>query len=149
LLTHIIEDDIDLASDLSLCVIGNADATWFRDAFEPGGYVDAVSEDVVVIEDDIADMNADAEFDPDILRYADVLFGHAVLDFIGTPGRVHYAGEFHQHAVAGGLDDAAAMRGDCGIDERLSERLELGERAFFVPAHQTAIAGDIRRQYCR
>jgi hypothetical protein len=41
------------------------------------------------------------------------------------------------------------MRGDCGIDKRLSERLQIGERAFFVAAHQTAIAGDIRRQHSR
>ena len=41
------------------------------------------------------------------------------------------------------------MRGDCGIDKRLSERLEISERAFFVAAHQTAIAGDIRRQHRR
>jgi hypothetical protein len=41
------------------------------------------------------------------------------------------------------------MRGDCGIDKRLSKRLQIGERAFFVAAHQTAIAGDIRRQHSR
>jgi hypothetical protein len=41
------------------------------------------------------------------------------------------------------------MRCDCGIDKRLSERLELGECAFFVSAHQKAIAGNIRRQYSR
>jgi hypothetical protein len=41
------------------------------------------------------------------------------------------------------------MRSDCGIDKRLSERLQIGERAFFVAAHQTAIAGDIRRQHSR
>jgi hypothetical protein len=41
------------------------------------------------------------------------------------------------------------MRGDCGIEKRLSERLQIGERAFFVSAHQTAIAGDIRRQHSR
>jgi hypothetical protein len=41
------------------------------------------------------------------------------------------------------------MRCDRGVDKRLPESLELGERAFFVSAHQEAIAGDIRRQYSR
>src|SRR5580704_18220059 len=41
------------------------------------------------------------------------------------------------------------MRGDCGIDERFSERLELRECVFLVAAHQPAIAGDIRRQHGR
>jgi hypothetical protein len=53
------------------------------------------------------------------------------------------------HAVAGGLYDAASMCCDRGIGKRLPESLELGERAFFVPAHQKALAGDIRRQYNR
>jgi hypothetical protein len=38
------------------------------------------------------------------------------------------------------------MRGDFGIDKCLTERLEIGECAFFVATHQTTIAGHIRRQ---
>jgi hypothetical protein len=34
-----------------------------------------------------------------------------------------------QHAVAGGLDDPATMRGDGGIDEAFSVGLEPGQRA--------------------
>ena len=60
--------------------------------------------------------------------------------------RIDDAGELDQQAVAGGLDDAAAMLGDLGIDERLSTGLEPGERAFLVGTHQPAITGDIGRQ---
>jgi hypothetical protein len=41
------------------------------------------------------------------------------------------------------------MRRDCGIEKRLSKRLELRKGAFFVAAHQTAVPGDIRRQHSR
>jgi len=41
------------------------------------------------------------------------------------------------------------MRSDCRIDKCLSKRLQISERAFFVTAHQTAVAGDIRRQHSR
>ena len=61
--------------------------------------------------------------------------------------RIDDARELDQHAVAGRLDDAAAMRGDGGIDEVLPDRLEPGQRAFLVDAHETAVAGDIRRQH--
>ena len=57
------------------------------------------------------------------------------------------AGELDQHAVAGGLDDAAPMVGDGGIDEGLSDRLQPGQRAFLVDTHEPAVAGDIRRQH--
>ena len=41
------------------------------------------------------------------------------------------------------------MRGECGIDKRLSDRLKLRKCTFLVTTHQPAIAGDIRRQYSR
>ncbi|WP_156180697.1 hypothetical protein [Bradyrhizobium sp. LTSPM299] len=44
---------------------------------------------------------------------------------------------------------SAAMGRDCGINKRLSERLQVRERAFFVATHRAAVAGDIRRQHNR
>ncbi len=39
------------------------------------------------------------------------------------------------------------MRGYSGINEGLPDRLEPGERAFLVGAHEAAIPGDICRQH--
>src|SRR5260221_12024777 len=36
----------------------------------------------------------------------------------------------HARAAGLGLDDAAAMFGDCGVDKRFSESLQLRQRAF-------------------
>ena len=126
-------------------IVGDADAARLSNSLQPRRDVDAVTKDIVFIDDDVADMNADAEFDPEFLRNTGVLFGHAALDLDGTASCVHGAGELDQHAVSGGLDDVSAMLGDGGIDERFPERLELRQRAFLVAAHQTAIAGDICR----
>jgi hypothetical protein len=41
------------------------------------------------------------------------------------------------------------MSGDGRIEKRLSQRLQMSERTLFVAAHQTAVAGDIRRQHSR
>jgi hypothetical protein len=41
------------------------------------------------------------------------------------------------------------MFGDCGVDKRFSESLQLRQRAFLVGTHQAAITGDIRRQDSR
>jgi hypothetical protein len=94
-------------------------------------------------------VNADAEFDPEFRRHLSVLPGHAALDFHRAAHGIHSTCEFHQQTVASGLDDAASMRRDCGIEKRLSKRLELRKGAFFVAAHQTAVPGDIRRQDSR
>jgi len=41
------------------------------------------------------------------------------------------------------------MFGDCGVDKRFSESLQLRQRAFLVGTNQAAITGDIRRQDSR
>jgi hypothetical protein len=75
--------------------------------------------------------------------------GHAALDFNRKARRIDGAGEFDQHTVAGGFYYPSAMCGDGGIDKGFSDGLEPGQGVFFVGAHQTAIPGDIRRQYSR
>ena len=49
----IIADDLDLAPDLPVGVVGHAHPTRFGDAFKAGGDIDAVAEDVVVDDDDV------------------------------------------------------------------------------------------------
>ena len=78
-------------------------------AFQARGDVDAITEDIVVIDDDVADVNADAKLDPLIVRDRSVLLGHAALDFNGTADRIYGAGKLDQHAVTGRLDDPAPI----------------------------------------
>ena len=115
-------------------------------AFEPGGDVDAVAVDVVVVADDVAEIDADAELDAPLGRHIGIALGHLALHLDRAAHRIDDAGEFDQHAVAGGFDDAAAMLRDLGIDEFAPDRLQRRERAFLVVAHQPRIAGDIGRQ---
>ena len=145
--SHVIENDIDLAAYLPLRVVGDANASGFRDPFEPRGDVDAIAKYVVVVENDVADVNANPEFDPFVLRHGGIPFGHAALDFNSTAHRIHGAGKLDQHAVAGGLHDPAAVGGDRGVDEGLSDRFEPSQRAFLIGSHEPAVPGDIRRQH--
>ena len=130
-------------------VVGNADAAGVGDAFQPGRDIDAVAKNVVVVDDDVADMDADAEFDAFCLGDVDIAQAHRALHLDRAAHRVHRAAELDQHAVAGGFDDAAAIFGDLGIDQRLAEGFQAGQRALLVDAHQPAIAGDVRREDCR
>ena len=78
--------------------------------------VDASPIDVVVLEDDVAEVDADAELDAAVLRHIGVALAHPALDVGGAGHRVHHARELDQHAVAGELDDAALMLGDLAGD---------------------------------
>src|SRR6516164_3519920 len=57
----------------------------------------------------VADMNADAEFDALVLRYSCITLHHAALDLNRTACSVHGTCKLNQYAIAGPLDDTAAM----------------------------------------
>jgi hypothetical protein len=55
------------------------------------------------------------------------------------------AGEIGDDAVAGGVEDPAAMPGDQPVDDRAG-RLQPSHRPRLVRAHQPAVAGDVGRE---
>ena len=60
----------------------------------------------------VAKIDADAEFDAAVLRHPGIAIAHPALNFRRAGDRVHDAWKFHQHAVAGQLDDASLMLAD-------------------------------------
>jgi hypothetical protein len=104
-------------------VVGDANASGFRDPFKSSRDVNAIAEDVVLVENDVADMNADAEFDPEVLSHIRAVHSDAALDFNRAARRIDRTGKLDQHSVARSLDNATTMRGDCGVNERFSNRL--------------------------
>jgi hypothetical protein len=132
-----------------VCIVGNTDAARFCDPFETHCNIDPITKDIIVCDDNITDVNADAKFDPFVLRHIGILFGHAALDFVGASHGVDHAGELNESAVPCILDDTSVMLSDFGIEKRLSESSQLRQRAFFVDPHQAARARDIRRQNSR
>ena len=126
-----------------------ADPARLGQRFEPGCNVDAVAEDVTILDDDVADINAHAKFDAPLCRCYGVAGEHLALHLDGTAHRVDDAGELDEEAVAGSFDDATPMLGDFGVAEFTANRTQRRERALFVHAHQPRIADDIDRQNCR
>ena len=127
-------------------IVGNANPTRFCDPFETHCNIDPITKDIIVCDDNITDVNADAKFDPLVLRHIGILLRHAALDFVGASDGIDDAGELNESAVPGILDDTSVMLSDFGIEKRLSESFQLRQRAFFVDPYQAARARDIRRQ---
>src|SRR5208337_1513865 len=70
-LTEIGDGEIEPALDLPIGLLGKTDSAGFSDAFEARGDVDAVAHQIAVaLLDDVAEMNADAEFDALVRRDA-------------------------------------------------------------------------------
>ena len=69
--------------------------------------------------------------------------GIALLHRDRAAHRIDDAGKLDKQAVAGGLDDAAVMRGDLRVEELMAQRREAFERALLVRSHQPRVPRDI------
>ena len=65
-------------------------------------------------------------------RQAVVARSHGGLGFRRAIDRVHCVGEFDQHALTGGLDDAPAILAELGIDQFLAVGLQRRQGAGFA-----------------
>ena len=80
---------------LTIGLLGEADCAGLGDALQPRGDIDAVAHQIAVgLLDDVAQMDADAEFNPPIFSHAGVALDHAVL---------------HLDRATHGVDDAAKL----------------------------------------
>ena len=70
-----------------------------------------------LLDDHVAEIDADAKPDAPLVGHIGLAVDHPALHLDGAAHRVDDAGEFRQQAVAGVLDDAAAMLLDLRIDQ--------------------------------
>ena len=87
-------------------------------------------------------MDADAKFYALFERDARVALD-CVLHFERAAHRVDYAAELDDAAVAGALDDAAMVHGDCRVDQIAAQRAQSRQSSIFVRAGKSAIADHI------
>jgi len=142
-LAQIVENEIELVSNLVARRARKADSTGVSEALKAGRDIDPVTVDVVALNDHIAKIDANAKFDALVFRHILVALGHATLDRHGAFDRVHDAGELDQRAVAHQLDDAPSMLSDGWIDELLTKCLEARERSRLVGPNEPAVADHI------
>ena len=116
--------------------VGDKHATCIGQGFDPSGDVDAVAIKVVALDDHIAEIDADAQFDAVARRDIRVPLGHRLLHRDRAAHRIYDAGKFHQQTVAGGLDDAPVMGGDLRIDQLAADRLEPCQRPLLIRSDQ-------------
>jgi hypothetical protein len=118
-----VEAETQLVQDLIPYNLADADVAGFRQRLEPRCDVHAVAVNVIPVDDDVADVDANTKFDPLLRRHARIALGHATLDINGATHRINDAGELEQKSVAGGLDDATPVLGNLGVDQLVTVSL--------------------------
>ena len=140
----IFEPRLDLVPGELVRRSGNQDAAGFGDALQARGDVDAFAIHVPAVDHDVAEVDADPEHDVAVLGGVAVGVRHAALDLDGALDGIDRAAEFHQHAVAVHLEDAALVPGDDRFDHGAAPALERGQRAGLVLLHEPGIADHVR-----
>jgi hypothetical protein len=101
--------------------------------------VHAVTEDVLVLGNHVAEVDPEPELDPRRRRDSRVAIRHAPLHFHPASDGIDHARELRQEAVASVLDDAAAVLRDLGIDQHTEMSFEPLVRPLFIRPHQARI----------
>jgi hypothetical protein len=115
-----------------IAIAGNQDASRLGETFETYSNVHSITEDVLICDDNVTDVNSNAELDPLVLRHVSISFSHIALNINGTPNGVDHAGELNEDPVPGILDDPSPMISDFWIEKRPPESSQLSDRSFFV-----------------
>ena len=130
------ESNVDPVADALIDDGGDADPAGLGERFQTRGDVDAIAVNIVALDDDVAQIDADAENDP---RLVQGFVGQRTVGALhrqGTIHRIDHAAELDDGAVADQLYDAAVMGGDGGIEDYLPVMLERGQRTRLVGPHQ-------------
>ena len=107
---------------------------------------DAVAEDVVLVDHDVAEIDADAEIDAPLGWHFGVARGHLALYLDRATNRIDHARELAEQTVARRVDNAATMFLDLGVGYLSPQHLQRSERAFLVRPHQARVTRDVGRQ---
>ena len=123
----------------------HGDAARLGQGLDARGQVHAVAEDVLVlvVDDDFAEMDADAEQHALLLAQGLIEARHPFLDVDRGGYRRHGGAEFGQHGIACGAHEATAA----GIDRRTPDlglgRLEMAEGACLRAFHHPGEPGEV------
>src|SRR5581483_4429095 len=109
--------------------------------------IDPVTKEIIVIDDHVAQIDADTELDPSGRWDIGVAPRHAPLDLGGANDGIDDALELYQHAVAGRLDDTSAVLCNGRIDKLNPMRLEASERSRLIDLHQPAVADHVSGEH--
>src|SRR5258708_5117619 len=147
-LADAVEGELGLAPYLLEGIGRKIDAPRLALILDPCRHVDAVTENIISVDDDVSDIDPYAKNDMR-LGTCSVSLCHLFLNRHRASDRIDGAGELDHHTVAGCLNDAPLMRSDCRINHLAAMRLQCLQRADLVGAHKSAVASNIGHQYSR
>jgi len=100
----------------------NADPPWIGQTFQPSSNIHAVTENIAVLDSDIAHIDAYPKFDAVLDVDAGFTLSHGGLNLGRTLEGINDTGELNQQTVPGGFDDTSVMLNDGRVYDSGSDR---------------------------
>ncbi len=141
----VLKRDLDLSPDLLVDRLGNTESTLAGQTLQAGRHIDSVTKEVVVIDDDVAQVDADPKAHLSISRNLGVVTLDLMLDVDRASNRFDRARELGHDAVAGPAKDPPVVIAHEFLDDG-PIRAEPPDRVLLVDLHQPAVTDHIGRQ---
>jgi hypothetical protein len=145
LLAEIGEDDGQLGCDLVAHRARNADPAGLGERFKPRRDVDAIAKQIIALDENIADMHADAEAHLFAGRPVFPVFGERLLNRHRALDGVDRTGEIGDDAVAGAAKNPSAICRDVPVESGATGG-QPAQGADFVLPHEPTVTFDIGRE---
>jgi hypothetical protein len=139
------ERDRQSGSDLIANRTRETDTPGLGKRLQPGRYIDPVTKQICPLDDNVPEMDADAEAHLLAWGTLRVLVVDRLLDFDRAIDCIYGTGKIRHDAVTGGIEDAPMMSGDQSVEDR-PMGLECAQRADFVQPHQAAVLSNVGRK---
>ena len=135
--------EIELAERVFTDTPGDGDATGLGERFDAGGDVNAIAENIVGLNQDVALVKADTELQGGRVGLLPGLDGEGAAE--GLDG----TRKFGKQAVPGGFEDATAMFGHERVDNVAAERVQAVECAGLIFGELARVGDHVRGEDCR
>jgi hypothetical protein len=130
-----LEGVIELVADVIAHHSADTDTPRLGQPLQPRRDIHTVTEDVVFLNDHIAEIDAHTEPDPALPLHLGLALGHPALEIDRTPDGIHHARELGQEAVAGALYDPTPVLLDLGLNQLPKVGLKSLVRPLLIRAH--------------
>ena len=122
-------------------------ATGLRLGLDTSSYVDAVTEDIVAVDDDVAQVDSDTITNALFLRHFRFAFSDRTLDCNGAANGIHDAGKLDEQTIAGRLYDAPVMFSDSGIYQLAAVKPLPRNGPFLVNLHEARVSNHVGSEH--
>jgi hypothetical protein len=115
--------------------LGNADAAGLSQPFEARGDIHSVTVNIIAVDYDVAQVDANAELDTLIRGFASIALTHPLLQFDGATRRIYHAGKFDQQPITGRFHNPSTVLSDLRVNQFAAVSLKTCKRPLLVRSH--------------